>query len=60
MIRILGTPEEEAARKANLRNSSRECSCGLGFGCMGTPALRVMFVWESNGITRFDWRLMGR
>jgi len=29
MIRRLGTQEEQAARKERLRNSSRECSCGL-------------------------------
>ena len=38
MIPILGTPEEEAARKANLRNSSRTCSYGLlrmyGHACL--------------------------
>jgi hypothetical protein len=38
MIRILGTLEEEAARKARLRNSSRTCSCGLlrmyGHACL--------------------------
>ena len=38
MIRIPGTLEEEAARKARLRNSSRECSCGLlrmyGHACL--------------------------
>jgi hypothetical protein len=28
-IRFIVTPAEEAARKERLRNSSRECSCGL-------------------------------